>query len=144
MTRLSLTGAVVVGIGLLVLAVPSYAHHSFAAEFDAKKCADFTGTLTSIEWQNPHGYFHVDVKNADGAVEPWTFQTVSIITLKRSGTSRRDFLDNVGKNIYVRGCLAKNGVKYRAAAETMKLTDGQLRIVGQEVERGGRQEYTER
>jgi len=139
--RYRLLGVAVAAMGLLFLAVPSYAHHSFAAEFDATKCADFTGTLTAIEWQNPHGYFHVDVKNASGAVESWTFQTVSIITLKRSGTSRRDFLDNVGKNVFVRGCLAKNGVKFRAAAETMKMSDGQLRIVGQEVERGGRQEY---
>jgi hypothetical protein len=138
--RSRLPGAAV--IGMLFLAAPSYAHHSFAAEFDAAKCADFTGTLTGIEWQNPHGYFHLDVKDSSGAVESWTFQTVSIITLKRSGTTRRDFLDNVGKNVYVRGCLAKNGVKYRAAAETLKLTDGQLRIIGQEVERGrGRQEY---
>jgi hypothetical protein len=129
------------GIAVLLLAIPSYAHHSFAAEFDATKCADFNGTLTSVEWQNPHGYFHVDVKNASGIVESWTFQTVSIITLKRSGTTRRDFLDNIGKPVYVRGCLAKNGVKNRAAAETMKLPDGQLRIVGQEVEHGGRQEY---
>jgi hypothetical protein len=141
MTIGKLLGAAVAAVGLLLLAVPSYAHHSFAAEFDATKCADFTGTLTAIEWQNPHGYFHVDVKNASGAVEAWTFQTVSIITLKRSGTSRRDFLDNVGKNVSVRGCLAKNGVKNRAAAETMKMSDGQVRIVGQEVERGGRQEY---
>jgi hypothetical protein len=141
MTTGRLLGAAVAAIGLLFLAVPCYAHHSFAAEFDATKCADFTGTLTAIEWQNPHGYFHVDVKNASGAVEAWTFQTVSIITLKRSGTSRRDFLDNIGKNVFVRGCLAKNGVKYRAAAETMKMSDGQVRIVGQEVERGGRQEY---
>jgi hypothetical protein len=128
------------GIGLF-LAIPSYAHHSFAAEFDATKCADFNGTLTSLEWQNPHGYFHVDVKGPSGAVESWTFQTVSIITLKRSGTQRKDFEDNIGKAVYVRACLAKNGVKNRAAAETLKLSDGQLRIVGQEVEHGGRQEY---
>lgn len=132
---------VLVGIGLLCLAIPSYAHHSFAAEFDATKCGDYTGVLTSVEWQNPHGYFHMDVKNPAGVVESWTFQTVSIITLKRSGTTRRDFTDNIGKTIYVRACLAKNGVKNRAAAETMKFTDGQLRIVGQEVEHGGRQEY---
>jgi hypothetical protein len=141
MTRHNFLGGVVTAFGLLFLAVPSYAHHSFAAEFDSTKCTDFNGTLTSIEWQNPHGYFHVDVKDASGNVESWTFQTVSLITLKRSGTSRRDFLDNIGKPVYVRGCLAKNGVKNRAAAETLKLTDGKLRIVGQEVEHGGRQEY---
>jgi Family of unknown function (DUF6152) len=124
-----------------LFAAPSYAHHSFAAEFDATKCQDFTGTLTSIDWENPHAYFTLDVKNPSGAVESWSFQTISIITMKRSGTTRRDFLDNIGKTVNVRGCLAKNGVKNRAAAETIKLTDGQMRIVGQEVEKGGRQEY---
>ena len=137
MTRFSL----VLAAAMLFTAAPSFAHHSFAAEFDATKCQDFNGKLTAIEWQNPHGYFHVDVKNAAGATEAWTFQTVSIITLKRSGTTRKDFEDNIGKNVFVRGCLAKNGVKNRAAAETMKMIDGQLRIVGQEVEHGGHQEY---
>ena len=123
------------GVALLLLLAPAYAHHSFAAEFDATKCTDFTGTLTAIDWENPHGYFHVDVKDASGSVQSWSFQTVSLITLKRSGTTRRDFLDNIGKVVYVRGCLAKNGVKNRAAAETLKLPDGQVRVVGQEVER---------
>jgi hypothetical protein len=127
-------------IGLMFLTVPSFAHHSFAAEFDSTKCMDFSGRLSAIEWQNPHGYFQMDVKNARGGTDSWTFQTLSLITLKRSGTSRRDFLDNIGKPVQVRGCLAKNGVKNRAAAETLKLPDGQLRIVGQEVEHSGRQE----
>jgi hypothetical protein len=140
MTELKLLGVAPIFVSLLFLAVPSYAHHSFAAEFDANKCIDFNGTLTSIEWQNPHGFFHVDVKNASGAVDSWTFETLSLITLKRSGTSRRDFLDNVGKTVYVRGCLAKSGAEFQAAAETLKLSDGRLRIVGQEVERGGRPE----
>ena len=140
MSRCQLFGLLPIVIGLLFLAIPSYAHHSFAAEFDSTKCMDFNGTLTAIEWQNPHGYFHVDVKTANGGTDSWAFQTVSLITLKRSGTSRRDFLDNIGKPVYVRGCLAKNGIKFRAAAETLKLPDGQLRIVGQEVEHG-KQEY---
>ena len=141
MKRFHLLSVTSILAGLLSLAAPTYAHHSFAAEFDSNKCMDFNGTLTGIEWQNPHGYFHVDVKNQNGGVDSWSFQTVSLITLKRSGTSRRDFTDNIGKPVYVRGCLAKNGVKNRAAAETLKLPDGQLRIVGQEVEHGGRQDY---
>jgi hypothetical protein len=48
------------------------AHHSFAAEFDAKNCRDFTGVLTKLDWQNPHAYFYVDVTEANGQVESWS------------------------------------------------------------------------
>jgi hypothetical protein len=95
---------------------------------------DLTGTFTSFEWQNPHGYFHLDVKDPSGSVTTWTFETVSLSTLKRSGTQRQDFTDNVGKTVTVRACLAKNGVKNRAAAETIKLSDGQVHRIGQDVE----------
>ena len=129
-----LAGAVVACLIVLALGIPTSAHHSFAAEFDANKCMDLTGTFTSFEWQNPHGYFHLDVKEASGAVTSWTFETVSLSTLKRSGTERKDFADNVGKTVTVRACLAKNGVKNRAAAETIKMSDGQVHRIGQDVE----------
>jgi Family of unknown function (DUF6152) len=129
-----LAGVLVAAFGLLAAAIPASAHHSFAAEFDANKCMDLTGTFTSFEWQNPHGYFHLDVKDPSGNVTSWTFETVSLSTLKRSGTERKDFTDSVGKTVTVRACLAKNGAKNRAAAETIKLSDGQVHRIGQDVE----------
>ena len=69
MIRFQLRHLTLVAAGLVLLATPSFAHHSFAAEFDATKCGDYNGTLTSIEWQNPPGSFHVDVTGPNGAPE---------------------------------------------------------------------------
>jgi Family of unknown function (DUF6152) len=116
---------------VFLLASPSSAHHSFAAEWDATNCRDFTGVLTKLDWQNPHPYFYIDVKDAAGKVENWSFQAYSPVTLRRNGTDRQVFLDNIGKEVWVRGCLAKNGKSNAAAAGTLKFSDGVLRQVGQ-------------
>jgi hypothetical protein len=114
-----------------LLAVPAFAHHSVSSEFDTKNCRDFTGTLTSVSWQNPHMHFMADVKDASGKVESWQFQGYSTLTMARAGTSRQDFLDNIGKEISVRGCLARSGTEHKAAAGVLKLSDGRARQVGQ-------------
>jgi hypothetical protein len=129
--RLEITSAIAALAVLLLLPAPSPAHHSFAAEFDGKNCRDFTGVLTKLDWQSPHAYFYVDVKDASGKVENWSFQTYALITLRRSGTDRQVFIENMGKEVWVRGCLAKNGRPNYAAAGTMKFQDGMLRQVGQ-------------
>ncbi len=115
----------------LSLAIPAFAHHSFAAEYDGTKCREFTGTLTKIDWQNPHGFFFMDIKDDDGSVHNWSFQTYAIITLKRAGVDRQMFIENVGKPVWVRGCLAKNGAEYKAAAGTLRFADGVVRQMGQ-------------
>src|SRR5512134_2352594 len=124
-------GAVAIVGVTLCAAAPSSAHHSFAAEWDSTRCRDFTGVLRKLDWQNPHPYFFVDVKEAGGKVESWSFQAYSPVTLRRNGTDRQVFLDNVGKEVWVRGCLAKNGTPNAAAAGTMKFADGVVRLVGQ-------------
>jgi len=116
---------------LLGFTATASAHHAFAAEFDAENCRDFTGVLTDIDWQNPHAFFYMDVRNEDGEVESWSFQTYALITLKRSGTGLHIFKENIGKEIWVRGCLARNGREHYASAGTMRAADGILRQVGQ-------------
>jgi hypothetical protein len=125
-----LVGALAGGLLLLSAAAPR-AHHSFAAEFDARNCRDFTGTLTKLDWQSPHPYFYMDVRDASGKVENWSFQTYAPITLRRAGNDRQLFVENIGKEVWVRGCLARNGRLNYAAAGTLKFKDGVLRQVGQ-------------
>jgi hypothetical protein len=122
---------VLAATSVLSLAAPASAHHAFAAEFDENDCRDFTGVLTDIDWQNPHAFFYLDVENEAGQVENWSFQTYALITLKRSGTDLQVFVDNIGKEIWVRGCLARNGRARYASAGTMRAADGILRQVGQ-------------
>ena len=131
MKILKVLGATAMIWGVLLLPVPSFAHHSFAAEFDGNNCKDFTGTLTKIDWQNPHGFFYVDIKDAGGKVESWSFQTYALITLKRAGIERQLFIENIGKEVWVRGCVARNGKNHYAAAGTLKFSDGILRQAGQ-------------
>ena len=120
---------------LLGAAAPAFAHHAFGVEFDKSKCMDLKGTLTGIDWENPHAYIHMDVKDADGKAVSWSLETVTPLGLKRSGTTRQDFLANMGKPIVVRACPTKaGGTEYRGAAEFLRLPDGVLRIVGQNVE----------
>ena len=127
----SVFGAAATIGALLLLAAPTSAHHSFAAEWDSSNCREFTGTLTKLDWQNPHPYFYMDIRNAAGKVENWSLQAYSPVTLRRNGTDRQVFLDNIGKEVWVKGCLARNGKALAAAAGTLKFPDGVLRQVGQ-------------
>src|SRR5260370_11865594 len=97
----------------LFMAAPARAHHTFSVEYDASKCSDMTGTLTKVDWQNPHVYFYVDLKEADNQVSSWSFEAVSVAYLKRSGIQRQDFENNMGKMFTVRACLGKSAAGKR-------------------------------
>jgi len=127
---------VLMGLFALFFAtVPAFAHHGYATEFDATKCIDLKGTLSGVEWENPHAFFHMDVKYFDGKVNTWRLETISPNSLKRSGTTREDVLNNVGKPAVARICPTKaGGTPYKGTAEFFRLGDGLLRIVGQNIE----------
>jgi hypothetical protein len=127
----SAVGLLAIACVLWLMATPSLAHHSFAAEWDNANCREFTGILRKIDWQNPHPYFYVDVRDSSGKTESWSFQAYSPVTLRRNGTDRQVFLDNIDKEVWVRGCLSKTGKANAAAAGTLKFSDGVLRQVGQ-------------
>jgi Family of unknown function (DUF6152) len=134
--RVKLPGVLAAVLAVVGAALPAFAHHGFAVEFDGSKCMDLKGTLTSIDWENPHAYVHMDVKDASGKTVSWSLETITPNALKRNGTTREDFSNNVGKPIAARACPTKTGgTQYRGAAEFLELADGQVRIVGQLVEK---------
>ena len=94
---------------LLASAAPSPAHHAFAVEFDAKACADVTGVLKKVNYENPHAYLFVDTKNAAGQVEEATFQLSSTSNLRRGGATPAVLNASLGKEVVVRGCGSRNG-----------------------------------
>ena len=120
--------------GLLVASAPASAHHAFAVEFDAKNCSDITGVLTKVSYENPHAYIFVDAKNAGGQVVTATFQLSSTSNLKRGGATFSVLNASVGKEVVVRGCASRNGEDNRYAASFVKLADGTIQRVGQDVE----------
>lgn len=123
-----------IGFGLCWAAMPALAHHSFAAEFDASKEVTLKGTLTKLEWVNPHGWLHIDVKGPDGKVESWAVEAGGATALMRAGVRRTDF--TLGVELTVQGYLAKNGTKTVAGRE-VKTADGRnFFVAGQQAGRG--------
>ena len=88
------------------LSMPVAAHHSFAAEFDDTKPVKVTGTITKVEWQNPHIWFYVDVKNADGSVANWAFSGGAPGQLMRRGITKEAL--KIGQEVTVEGFRAKD------------------------------------
>src|SRR5437870_11613773 len=92
----------------LLAAIPTFAHHSFAAEYDSTKVVKLTGNVTRVDWQNPHAYFYIDVKNADtGRVENWAFEMGAPSVIARQGWTRNTL--KIGDVIIVEGTRAKDG-----------------------------------
>ena len=112
---------------LVACAAPAMAHHSFAAEFDSKQPVTLKGTVTKMEWINPHSWIHLDVKNADGTVSKWMIEGGTPNTLVRRGFTKESLKE--GTEITVEGFRAKNGA-LRANGADLILPDGRRLFLG--------------
>jgi hypothetical protein len=115
--------AVLVGVGLLLAVRPIVAHHAFAAEFDADKPVTLTGTVTKIEWTNPHTWFYIDVKDQTGKVANWGLEMGSPNGLMRNGWTRNSM--KIGHEVTVEGSRARDGSNHANARVVILKATGQ-------------------
>lgn len=115
------------GMSLALSAASVSAHHAFAAEFDANKPVTMEGTITRMEWTNPHVWLHMDVKQPDGKVENWAFEAGTPNVLFRRGFTRKSL--SPGTVVKVDGYRAKDGSR-RANGRDLTFKDGTKLFMG--------------
>jgi hypothetical protein len=118
---LKLTFPGFIATAAFAVALPVYAHHSFAAEFDGSRSLRLTGTITRIEWSNPHSYFFIDVKDDKGKVANWGCEGAGPGALTRRGWKKGDV--KLGDTLIVDGYPAKDG-SHLIDARRVTLPDG--------------------
>jgi hypothetical protein len=128
-------GILLAAVGLAIPAVPAFAHHSFAAEYDASKPVKITGTVAKLEWTNPHARFYIDVKDEKGNTVQWNFELASPNVLSRNGWTRHSLKE--GDKVTVEGSQAKDGA-YLANAKTVIMADGRKVFAGSATDQEGK------
>ena len=116
-----------IALAALLSTAPLLAHHAFAAEFDANRPVQLKGTVTKMEWINPHAWIHIDVTNADGEVQSWMVEGGTPNTLFRRGFTKKSLLP--GTVIMVDGYQAKDGTM-KANGRDLTFEDGSRLFMG--------------
>ncbi|HXP86186.1 MAG TPA: DUF6152 family protein [Bryobacteraceae bacterium] len=123
-SKLSVAGAL---MAVLLSAAPVWAHHSFTAEFDDKQVVKLHGTVTKMEWVNPHAWIHVNVKNDDGTETEWMIEGNTPNGLLRRGFTKKSL--EPGTEVFVEGYRAKSG-DFKANGSSITFKDGKKLFLG--------------
>jgi len=134
--RRNLRGVLALSSGLLFLVIPVLAHHSATAEFDSSKTFSVKGTLTKLEWVNPHVYMYADVTDETGKVIPYSFETGPPGNLRRAGVVRTMF--SVGDVVTIEAAVAKDGTKHLGLLKAMHFADGHTVVFGSAADSEGK------
>jgi hypothetical protein len=116
--------AVLMVVGLLWAAAPVFAHHAIQAQFDFDKAIQVTGVLTKVEWINPHAYFTLEVKDANGQVTVWEFETFGPAGLRKAGFSKATFF-KAGETYTVDALATKDG-SHGGWIKDLRFPDGKI------------------
>jgi hypothetical protein len=123
------SGLFVAGIWVLLALGPARAHHSASAEFDATKRVMITGSVTRIDWANPHTFFYIDVTDHEGKVSNWSWELPSPNQLMRAGWTRNSM--KIGDVITVEGIHARDGSNHGMANVVTMASTGQRLFAGE-------------
>jgi DNA/RNA endonuclease YhcR with UshA esterase domain len=126
----------VASLVLLAAARPVRAHHSFAAAFDVNQPVTVHGVITEVRLENPHSWFFIEVKDASGKLEKWSFEASTPTSLIRSGV-KPGFV-KAGDDVTIKGYHARDASQNAGAARELVLADGRAFAVGPVVGPGGR------
>ncbi len=125
--RNMLTAVLLAAAVIVTAAIPVWAHHAFAAEFDANRPALLKGTVTKVEWVNPHAWIHLTVKKTDGTTEEWMVEGGTPNTLFRRGFTKNSLL--AGTEVIIDGYQSKDRSN-RANGRDVTFADGRKLFLG--------------
>jgi hypothetical protein len=117
----------IIGVAVVAAGGPVLAHHAFSAEFDANAAVKLQGSVTRVEWINPHAWIHIEVKKPDGSVEKWAIEGGTPNTLHRRGVTRDSL--KIGTELVVLGYQAKDG-SMKANGRDITYPDGRTLFMG--------------